>query len=178
MSTPIDLDHLARYTGGERTLNAEILKLFDDATKQTRGWMDKSDGEYMAMWTLKRGGHDALKVFAAYYAASNHKGQPTVILAHTVKGFGLGKGGEGQMVAHQQKKLDVEGLRAFRDRFALPVADEELAKLPFLKLPLVQQRRARHARQQALQMIGGGQAVGVFLRDHFSLLRDAHPPSE
>src|SRR5580693_5015375 len=87
------------------------------------------------IYALKRGGHDALKVFAAYYAASNHKGQPTVILAHTVKGFGLGKGGEGQMVAHQQKKVDVEGLRAFRDRFALPVPDEELAKLPYLKLP-------------------------------------------
>jgi len=87
------------------------------------------------IWALKRGGHDAQKVFAAYYAATHHKGQPTVILAHTVKGFGLGKAGEGQMVAHQQKKVDVEGLTVFRDRFALPVDDEQLAKLPYLKLP-------------------------------------------
>jgi pyruvate dehydrogenase E1 component len=87
------------------------------------------------IYALKRGGHDAKKVFAAYYAASNHKGQPTVILAHTVKGFGLGKAGEGQMVAHQQKKVDVDGLKAFRDRFAMPVTDDEIAKLPYLKLP-------------------------------------------
>ena len=79
------------------------------------------------IYALNRGGHDAQKVFAAYYAAANHKGQPTVILAHTVKGFGLGKAGEGQMVAHQQKKLDIEGLRAFRDRFAMPVSDEDMA---------------------------------------------------
>ena len=87
------------------------------------------------IYALKRGGHDAHKVFAAYYAATHHQGQPTVILAHTVKGFGLGKGGEGLMVAHQQKKLDTDALRAFRDRFAMPVADEDLPKLPYLKLP-------------------------------------------
>ena len=63
----------------------------------------------------------------------SHKGQPTVILAKTVKGFGLGKGGEGQMVAHQQKKLSEEDLRAFRDRFNIPVSDEDIARLPFKK---------------------------------------------
>src|SRR5688572_16588892 len=69
------------------------------------------------IWRLSRGGHDSFKVHAAYQAAMNHKGQPTVILAKTVKGFGLGKAAEGQMVAHQQKKLDEEALRAVRDRF-------------------------------------------------------------
>jgi pyruvate dehydrogenase E1 component len=83
------------------------------------------------IWHLNRGGHDASKVYAAYWAAANHKGQPTVILAKTVKGFGLGKGGEGQMIAHQQKKLDVEALRAFRDRFHIPVSDDDLTSLPF-----------------------------------------------
>ncbi len=103
------------------------------------------------IWALKRGGHDAQKVFAAYYAATHHKGQPTVILAHTVKGFGLGKAGEGQMVAHQQKKVDVEGLTVFRDRFALPVADEELAKLPYLKLPEgSEESKYLHARRKSL----------------------------
>jgi pyruvate dehydrogenase E1 component len=103
------------------------------------------------IYALKRGGHDAQKVFAAYYAASNHKGQPTVILAHTVKGFGLGKAGEGQMVAHQQKKVDTEGLRAFRDRFAMPVADEDLAKLPYLKLPEdSEEAKYLHSRRNAL----------------------------
>ena len=66
-------------------------------------------------------------------AASSHKGQPTVILAKTVKGFGLGKGGEGQMIAHQQKKLSEDDLRAFRDRFNIPVTDDEIARLPFKK---------------------------------------------
>jgi pyruvate dehydrogenase E1 component len=85
------------------------------------------------IWNLNRGGHDARKVYAAYLAASTHTGQPTVILAKTVKGFGLGKGGEGQMIAHQQKKLDVDALRAFRDRFHIPVSDEDLTGLPFRK---------------------------------------------
>jgi pyruvate dehydrogenase E1 component len=85
------------------------------------------------IWRLNRGGHDARKVYAAYRAAMSHTGQPTVILAKTVKGFGLGKGGEGQMIAHQQKKLDVEALRAFRDRFHIPVSDEDFTSLPFRK---------------------------------------------
>ncbi len=87
------------------------------------------------IWRLNRGGHDHRKVYAAYAAAMSHTGQPTVILAKTVKGFGLGKGGEGQMVAHQQKKLSEEDLRAFRDRFHIPISDEEIARLPFRKPP-------------------------------------------
>src|SRR6186713_844194 len=85
------------------------------------------------IWRLNRGGHDAGKVFAAYSAAMNHKGQPTVILAKTVKGFGLGKAAEGQMVAHQQKKLDEEALRAVRDRFNIPLSDEQVSKLSLVK---------------------------------------------
>ncbi len=85
------------------------------------------------IWRLNRGGHDARKVFAAYAAAQNHKGQPTVILAKTVKGFGLGKAAEGQMVAHQQKKLDEEALRAIRDRFNIPLSDEQVGKLALVK---------------------------------------------
>ncbi len=102
------------------------------------------------IWRLNRGGHDARKVYAAYAAAMAHTGQPTVILAKTVKGFGLGKGGEGQMVAHQQKKLSEEDLRAFRDRFHIPISDEEIARLPFRKPPqdseearYMQERRSR-----------------------------------
>jgi len=85
------------------------------------------------IWRLNRGGHDPRKVYAAYRAAMEHKGQPTVILVKTVKGFGLGKGGEGQMVAHQQKKLSEEDLRAVRDRFNIPVSDEDIRQLPFRK---------------------------------------------
>ena len=83
------------------------------------------------IWRLQRGGHDSMKVWNAYASAMSHKGQPTVILAHTVKGFGMGKAGEGQNTAHQQKKLDEEALRAFRDRFNIPVSDDEIGKLPF-----------------------------------------------
>ena len=87
------------------------------------------------IWRLNRGGHDAHKVYAAYAAAMQSKGRPTVILAKTVKGFGLGKATEGQMIAHQQKKLDDAALRALRDRFNIPVSDDDIAKLPFSKPP-------------------------------------------
>src|SRR5438034_2218133 len=93
---------------------------------------DMSDDD---IWKLARGGHDPEKVFAAYAAAVNHKGQPTVILPKTVKGYGMGESGEGQMIAHQAKKMTQDALRGFRDRFQVPVADEELAKVPFIRLP-------------------------------------------
>jgi pyruvate dehydrogenase E1 component len=99
------------------------------------------------IWRLNRGGHDARKVYAAYQAAANVKGQPTVILAKTVKGFGLGKGGEGQMVAHQQKKLSEEDLRAFRDRFNIPISDEDIARLPFRK-PAEDSEENRYLREK------------------------------
>jgi pyruvate dehydrogenase E1 component len=93
---------------------------------------DMTDDE---IWKLTRGGHDPVKVFAAYSAAMKHKGQPTVILAKTVKGYGMGESGEGQMIAHQAKKMTGDALRGFRDRFQIPLADEELEKVPFIKLP-------------------------------------------
>ncbi len=82
---------------------------------------------------LNRGGHDSRKVWNAYAEAVAHKGRPTVILAKTVKGYGMGKAGEALNVTHQQKKLDDEALKAFRDRFNIPVTDEEIAKLPFFR---------------------------------------------
>ncbi len=84
---------------------------------------------------MKRGGHDPEKVFAAYNAAVNHKGQPTVILANTIKGYGLGESGEGKNITHSQKKLNEEELKEFRTRFGIPISDEEVAKAPFYKLP-------------------------------------------
>jgi pyruvate dehydrogenase E1 component len=82
---------------------------------------------------LNRGGHDSLKVWNAYAAAAAHKGRPTVILAKTVKGYGMGKAGEALNVTHQQKKLDDAALKAFRDRFNIPLSDAEIARLPFFK---------------------------------------------
>jgi pyruvate dehydrogenase E1 component len=85
------------------------------------------------IWRLNRGGHDPHKIYAAYHAAVNHRGQPTVVLAKTVKGYGMGAVGEGKNVAHQQKKMPIEVLRQFRDRFAIPIDDDRLAELPYFK---------------------------------------------
>jgi pyruvate dehydrogenase E1 component len=116
------------------------------------------------IFRLNRGGHDVQKVWNAYAAAVAHNGRPTVILAKTVKGFGMGKAGEGQNIAHQQKKLDDAALKAFRDRFNIPVSDEEIAALPFRKPPEdseeVQYLRERRER------LGG----------YLPLRRDAAPP--
>ena len=82
---------------------------------------------------LRLGGHDPIKVFAAYQAAFAHKGQPTVILARTIKGYGLGEAGEGKNITHQQKKLNEDELRTFRKRFDIALSDDELAKSPFYR---------------------------------------------
>ncbi len=83
------------------------------------------------IWRLNRGGHDPHKIYAAYQAASHHEGQPTVILAKTIKGYGLGRSGEGQNISHQQKKLDGDGVRYFRERFNVPVPDDKLDEVPY-----------------------------------------------
>ncbi|HZL13524.1 MAG TPA: pyruvate dehydrogenase (acetyl-transferring), homodimeric type, partial [Verrucomicrobiae bacterium] len=84
---------------------------------------------------LLRGGHDTLKVYAAYKAAVEHKGQPTVILAKTVKGYGLGEAGEGRNISHQQKKMNEKELREFRERFEIPISDDVIAETPFYRPP-------------------------------------------
>jgi pyruvate dehydrogenase E1 component len=84
---------------------------------------------------LQRGGHDPEKVYAAYKAAVGHEGSPTVILARTIKGYGLGEAGEGKNVTHQQKKLNEEELREFRTRFGIPISDDEVAEAPFYRPP-------------------------------------------
>jgi pyruvate dehydrogenase E1 component len=85
------------------------------------------------IWQLNRGGHDPQKIYAAYAAATAHVGQPTVILAKTVKGYGMGEAGEGQNITHQQKKIGENALRVFRDRYRIPIPDERIAEAPFYK---------------------------------------------
>jgi len=85
------------------------------------------------IWRLNRGGHDPHKVYAAFHTAVNHRGQPTVILAKTVKGYGMGESGEAQNITHQQKKMGTTSLHAFRDRFHLPLSDEQIEKLEYIK---------------------------------------------
>ena len=83
------------------------------------------------IWRLNRGGHDPHKVYAAYAAAAKHKGQPTVILAKTIKGYGLGKAGQAKNPTHQLKKVDTATLKEVRDQLGIPVPDEKLDELPF-----------------------------------------------
>ncbi|MFC4487666.1 pyruvate dehydrogenase (acetyl-transferring), homodimeric type [Tepidiphilus baoligensis] len=103
------------------------------------------------IWQLNRGGHDIFKVYAAYKAAVEHEGQPTVILAKTIKGYGMGQAGEAMNIAHQAKKMDHDAIRSFRDRFQLPVPDDQIDALPFLTFaPDSREARYMHERRQAL----------------------------
>src|SRR5450432_610624 len=106
-----------------------------------------------ALRRLRLGGHDPRKVYAAYKAAVEHKGSPTVILARTIKGYGLGEAGEGKNVTHQQKKLNEDELRVFRERFAVPVNDEQLADTPFY-CPPEESREIQYLRARR-QDLGG-----------------------
>ena len=83
------------------------------------------------VWRLNRGGHDSHKIYEAYHAATEHTDQPTVVLAKTVKGYGMGDSGEALNISHQQKKMDDESIRLFRDRFKIPVSDEDIGDLPY-----------------------------------------------
>ena len=140
---------LARDTSGklrqvmEETVDGEYQKIKSMNGKYVRDTFfakypetaelvaNMSDDE---IWRLNRGGHDPRKVYAAYDAAMNHTGGPTIILAKTIKGYGMGKAGEGQNIAHQQKKMDLEEIKAFRDRFNIPIKDDQLGDtVPYYK---------------------------------------------
>ena len=101
---------------------------YPELLKMVSTWSDDD------IWRLNRGGHDPHKVYAAYAAAVAHTGQPTVILAKTIKGYGMGEAGEAQNITHQQKKMGTTSVKAFRDRFKLPIKDADLEKLPYIKL--------------------------------------------
>ena len=126
---------------------------------------------------LRLGGHDPKKVYAAYQAAVEHQGSPTVILARTIKGYGLGEAGEGRNITHQQKKLNEDEVREFRSRFGVPLSDEDVVEAPFYKLPddnpdmiyLHQRRRelggylpARTASSPPLKWSGGEEVFREF----------------
>ncbi|MFV3411651.1 pyruvate dehydrogenase (acetyl-transferring), homodimeric type [Pseudomonas nitroreducens] len=110
---------------------------------------DLSDEE---IWKLNRGGHDPYKVYAAYHAAVNHKGQPSVVLAKTIKGYGTGTG-EAKNIAHNIHEIDVDSLRAFRDRFDIPIRDDDLAKLPFYR-PEEGSAEARYLKERRASLGG------------------------
>ncbi len=105
------------------------------------------------IWRLNRGGHDPHKVYAAYAAATRHRGQPTVILAQTVKGYGMGSAGESQNITHAQHKMAEPALKSFRDRFSIPIPDESLDSLPFYR-PAEDSAEMRYLRER-MEALGG-----------------------
>ncbi len=124
----------------EETVDGEYQNYKSKGGKFTRDYFFGKDPALLEMvanmsdsdiWRLNRGGHDPTKVYAAYHAAVNHKGQPTVILAKTVKGYGMGESGEGKNISHQVKKMNVDALKQFRNRFNVPITDEQLEEAPF-----------------------------------------------
>ena len=129
------VDRFHRLVDGESQRYAafgapELREHFFDTPelkKLIEGWSDADIAK------LNRGGHDPVKVYAAYKRATEHEGSPTVILARTVKGYGLGESGEGKNVTHQQKKLNEDELKRFRDRFNIPITDEDIGNFPFYK---------------------------------------------
>ena len=106
------------------------------------------------IWRLNRGGHDPHKVYAAYHQASEHKGQPTVVLAKTIKGYGMGDAGEARNIAHQKKKISADAIRRVRDRFRVPLADDSITDAPFYKPP-EDSPEMRYLRDR-LKAMGGG----------------------
>lgn len=109
------------------------------------------------IWRLNRGGHDPHKVYAAYHAASCHTGQPTVVLAKTIKGYGMGDAGEARNIAHQKKKISTEAIRRVRDKFRVPVADDDLEDVPFYKPP--KESPEMQYLHERIKAMGGGLPV-------------------
>jgi len=141
---------LARDTKGlllkrmEETVDGEYQKYSVEPGSYTRKHFFGKHPELLEMVNhltdeqirkMYRGGHDTRKVYAAYKAAMEHKGQPTVILAKTIKGYGLGEAGEGRNISHQQKKMNEKELREFRARFGIPIGDEDIVETPFYRPP-------------------------------------------
>ena len=128
MDETIDGDYQTFKSKDGAYIRKHFFGKYPETAKLVEDWTDAE------IWALRRGGHDPQKVYAAYDRAVKTKGQPTVILVKTVKGYGMGDAGEGQNITHQQKKLAEDQLRAFRDRFQIPVPDETLAKAPYVSL--------------------------------------------
>jgi len=127
MQEVVDGDYQAYKAKGGAYVREHFFGKYPELLEMVANMSDED------IWRLNRGGHDPMKVYTAYKAAAEHKGQPTVILAKTVKGYGMGDAGEGQNTAHSQKKMGEAALRAFRDRFNIPIPDDKLAEAPFYK---------------------------------------------
>ncbi len=129
MDECVDGDYQTFKSRDGRFVREKFFGRYPETAALVADWTDDQ------IWSLQRGGHDPAKIYAAYKAAFDHTGEPVVILAKTIKGYGMGGAGEAQNIAHQAKKMGEEDLRAFRDRFDIPVSDEQIDKIPFCKPP-------------------------------------------
>ncbi|WP_091530722.1 pyruvate dehydrogenase (acetyl-transferring), homodimeric type [Fontimonas thermophila] len=125
----VDGEYQSYKAKGGAYTREHFFKKYPEIERLVAGWSDEQIAQ------LNRGGHDPHKIYAAYAAAVKHTGSPTVILAKTIKGYGMGEAGEGQNITHQQKKMGEEALRAFRDRFRIPISDDQIANTPFYRPP-------------------------------------------
>jgi pyruvate dehydrogenase E1 component len=129
MTETVDGDYQTYKSRNGKYVRDEFFGRYPETAALVADWSDDR------IWALMRGGHDPLKVYTAYKAAVEHKGEPTVIIAKTIKGYGMGEAGEGLNIAHQAKKMDLEDMRAFRDRFQVPIPDDQIANIPFYRPP-------------------------------------------
>ncbi len=129
MTETVDGDYQTYKSRNGKYVRDEFFGRYPETAALVADWSDDR------IWALMRGGHDPIKVYTAYKAAVEHKGEPTVIIAKTVKGYGMGEAGEGLNIAHQAKKMDLEDMRAFRDRFQVPIPDDAIANIPFYRPP-------------------------------------------
>jgi len=143
MDETVDGDYQTFKSKDGAYIRKHFFGKYPETAKLVEDWTDDQ------IWALRRGGHDPKKVYAAFKRASETTGQPTVILVKTVKGFGMGDGGEGLNISHQQKKLAENQLKNFRDRFQIPLSDEEVVKAPLIPLS-TDQREYLAKRREAL----------------------------
>ncbi|MCR9088184.1 MAG: pyruvate dehydrogenase (acetyl-transferring), homodimeric type [Rhodobacteraceae bacterium] len=128
MDETLDGDYQTFKSRDGAYIREHFFGKYPETAALVEDWSDEQ------IWDLRRGGHDVQKVYTAFKRATEIKGQPTCLLVKTVKGYGMGSAGEGQNTTHQQKKMAEDQLRAMRDRFQIPVSDEDLPKAPFVKL--------------------------------------------
>ncbi len=129
MNETVDGDYQTYKSRNGKYVRDEFFGRYPETAALVEDWTDDE------IWALQRGGHDPVKVYAAYHAAFHHTGQPTVILAKTIKGYGMGEAGEALNIAHQAKHMDVAEMRAFRDRFYVPIPDDQIASITFYRPP-------------------------------------------
>ncbi|WP_116598205.1 pyruvate dehydrogenase (acetyl-transferring), homodimeric type [Primorskyibacter marinus] len=128
MDETVDGDYQTFKSKDGAYIREHFFGKYPETAALVEDWTDEQ------IWSLRRGGHDPQKVYTAFKRATETKGQPTCLLVKTIKGYGMGTAGEGQNTSHQQKKMVEDQLRAFRDRFKIPVSDEDLPKAPFVSL--------------------------------------------